>query len=76
MLTRLDGEDDHAPEKLQHLLNESDTSSPVGGRDQDHVSTTREEPNMSQLRPTECKHNGGGGSAFTLKYPICNPNVK
>uniref|UniRef100_UPI003AADBFCA protein Wiz n=1 Tax=Centroberyx gerrardi TaxID=166262 RepID=UPI003AADBFCA len=48
---RLDSEDDQAPEKPQ-LLSKSDKSSPVEGQDENNGST-KEEPNTSQLGPTE-----------------------
>lgn len=49
---RLDSEDDQEPEKLQHL---TDSPTPVEGHGDNNVSTKTEEPDTSQLDPTDCK---------------------
>lgn len=56
MPSRLDSEDDQEPEKLQHLQSKSDSSPPVEGHDDNNESTKTDEPNTSQLGPTECEH--------------------
>lgn len=55
MLSRLDGEGDQEPDKLQHLHSKTDSPTPVEGQDHNNESTKTEEPNTSQLGPTECK---------------------
>lgn len=56
MLSRLDSEDDQEPGNLQHLHSKTDSPTPVEGHNNNNESTKTEEPNTSQLGPTECKH--------------------
>ena len=65
MLSRLDSEEE--PEKLQHLHSKTDSPTPVEGHNDNNESTKTEEPNTSQLGPTECKyHKEETKSACTL----------
>lgn len=67
VLSRLDSEDDQESEKLQHLHRKTDSPTPVEGHDDNDESTTAQEPNASQLGPTECKyHKEETRSACTL----------
>ncbi|XP_051243251.1 protein Wiz isoform X2 [Dicentrarchus labrax] len=50
---RLDSEDDQEPEKVQHLHGEPDSPAPVDEHSDNNESTKTEEPNTSQLGPTE-----------------------
>ncbi|KAM9346173.1 protein Wiz [Symphorus nematophorus] len=50
---RLDSEDDQEPEKLQPLHSKTDSPNPVEGHNDNNESTKTEEPNSSQLGPTE-----------------------
>lgn len=57
MLPRLDSEDGQEPEKQQHLHSKTVSPTPVEGHDDNNTESTKtEEPNTSQLGPTECKH--------------------
>ncbi len=56
MLSRHDSEDDQEPEKQQHLHSKTVSPTPVEGHGDNAESTKTEEPNTSQLGPTECKH--------------------
>ncbi|XP_027141211.1 protein Wiz isoform X2 [Larimichthys crocea] len=50
---RLDSEDDQEPGNLQHLHSKTDSPTPVEGHNNNNESTKTEEPNTSQLGPTE-----------------------
>ncbi|KAG5853848.1 hypothetical protein ANANG_G00030940 [Anguilla anguilla] len=56
---RADGEGDKAPEKLQHLIPESDPPSPVDGQDQGGASTQADEPKTAQPSSPDSEENGG-----------------
>ncbi|XP_064180151.1 protein Wiz isoform X2 [Anguilla rostrata] len=56
---RADGEGDKAPEKLQHLIPESDPLSPVDGQDQGGASTQADEPKTAQPSSPDSEENGG-----------------
>lgn len=56
MGSRLEGESDQQPEKLQHLY--SKTESPMSAEGRHHInkeSTKTEEPDTAQPGPRECK---------------------
>uniref|UniRef100_UPI0037E78CED protein Wiz n=1 Tax=Semicossyphus pulcher TaxID=241346 RepID=UPI0037E78CED len=50
---RLESEDDQEPEKWQLFHSETDSPAPVEGHNNNNESTKTEEPNTSQLGPTE-----------------------
>lgn len=56
LLSRLDSEDDQETEKLQRLHSKTASRTPEEGPNDNNESTKTEEPNTSQLGPTECKY--------------------
>lgn len=67
MGSRLEGESDQEPEKLQHLY--SKTELPMSVEGHHHInkeSTKTEEPNTAQPGPTECKSKKNTQYSFVI----------
>ncbi|KAM3864383.1 protein Wiz [Diretmus argenteus] len=73
---RLDDADDQAPETLQHSLSKSDDWRPADGQDGNNGSTKTEDPNTSELGPTELAESGVWNVSESAELLLSNVKPK